>query len=89
MAIRTIHQVISSKGKVIGEYMNLKHARDMDNRTDVLYYIADLIEAQGADEEMAEKIAESLIDDSIRQEVLARLKSVKDIPVEDEQGEQE
>ncbi len=80
MTIRTVHQVISKKGLVIGEYMDLKHARDMDNRTDVLYYIAEMIEGQGVDENTAEKIAEHLIDDGVRNELLARLKTVKDMP---------
>ncbi len=82
MTIRTVHQVISKNGSMIGEYMNLKHAKDMDNRTDVLYYIAEIIEAVGVDEIMAEKIAEAFLDDGRRQEMLVRLKSVKDIPVE-------
>lgn len=80
MSIRTVHQVISKKGEVIGEYMDLKLAKEMDNRTDVLYYIAELIEAQGVDEVVAEKIAETMLDDSVRQELLSRLKSVKEIP---------
>ena len=83
MTIRTVHQVISKKGLVIGEYMNLKFAKDMDNRTDVLYYIAEIIEAQGVDEIIAEKIAEAIIDDKTRQSFLAKLKSVKDLPAED------
>ena len=83
MTIRTVHQVISKKGLVIGEYMNLKFAKDMDNRTDVLYYVAELIEAQGVDETLAEKIAETIIDDNTRHDFLARLKSVKDIPTEE------
>ncbi len=81
MTIRTVHQVISRKGIVIGEYMNLKHARDMDNRTDVLYYIAEIIEGQGVDEATSEKIAEALLDDRTRAELLAKLKSVRDIPL--------
>ncbi len=87
MTIRTVHQVISSKGTVIGEYMNLKHARDMDHRTDVLYYIVEKIEAQGVDEATAEKIAESLLDDNTRPEFLAMLKGVKDIPVDEPDDE--
>ncbi len=82
MTIRTVHQVISKKGAVIGEYMNLKHAKDMDNRTDVLYYIVELIEEQGVDEVLAEKIAEAIINDQNRAEFLTKLKSVKDIPTE-------
>lgn len=80
MAIRTVHQVISKKGLVIGEYMDLKLAKEMDNRTDVLYYIADLVEAQGLDEAVAEKVAESLLQDEVRHELLGRLKTVKDLP---------
>lgn len=64
--------------------MNLKHAKDMDNRTDVLYYVAEIIEGLGVDEITAEKIAEAFLDDDRRQEILARLKSVKDIPTDDE-----
>ncbi|MEH6473641.1 MAG: hypothetical protein V7752_20650 [Halopseudomonas sp.] len=82
MTIRTVHQVISKSGSMIGEYMNLKHAKDMDNRTDVLYYVAEIIEAVGVDEVTSEKIAEALLDDGGRQEILVRLKSVKDIPTE-------
>lgn len=81
MAIRTVHQVISKKGLVIGEYMDLKLAKEMDNRTDVLYYIADLVEAQGLDEAVAEKVAESLLQDEVRHELLGRLKTVKDFPM--------
>lgn len=84
MTIRTVHQVISKKGLVIGEYMDLKLAKDMDNRTDVLYYMADLIEAQGVDEKTAEKVAEALLDDSCRQELLVKMKSVKDLPSEED-----
>ena len=84
MAIRTIHQVINNKGSVIGEYMNLKNAKEMDNRTDVLYYFAEIIEGLGVDEQMAEKIAETLLDDKMRPDVMTRLKSVKDLPSEDE-----
>ncbi|WP_143773561.1 hypothetical protein [Neptunomonas antarctica] len=62
--------------------MDLKLAKDMDNRTDVLYYIAEIIEAQGVNEAVAEKIAEAILDDSVRQEFSAKLKSVKDLPVE-------
>jgi hypothetical protein len=75
------------KGTVIGEYMDLKHARDMDNRTDVLYYIADIIESQGVDEATAEKIADAFLDDKTRPELLAKLKSIKDIPVEKSESE--
>ncbi len=82
MAIRTVHQVISKKGLVIGEYMDLKLAKEMDNRTDVLYYIADLVEAQGLDEAVAEKVAESLLQDEVRHELLGRLKTVKNLPSE-------
>lgn len=80
MTIRTVHQVISKKGLVIGEYMDLKLAKDMDNRTDVLYYLADIIETQGVDEVLAEKIAEAMISDETRAELLSKLKSVKDLP---------
>ncbi|HIG37274.1 MAG TPA: hypothetical protein EYQ12_07145 [Oceanospirillaceae bacterium] len=52
----------------------------MDNRTDVLYYLADLMEAQGVDEQLAEKIAEQILADDQRGEILNRLKSVKDLP---------
>ncbi len=87
MAIRTVHQVIGKDGSMIGEYMNLKHAKDMDNRIDVLYYIAEIIESQGVEEVLAEKIAETLLDDQRRQELLNRLKSVKDLPGDDTEME--
>jgi len=80
MAIRTVHQVIGKNEQVIGEYMDLKLAKEMDNRTDVLYYLADLMEAQGVDEQLAEKIAEQILADDQRSEILNRLKSVKDLP---------
>jgi len=80
MAIRTVHQVIGKNEQVIGEYMDLKLAKEMDNRTDVLYYLADLMEAQGVDEQLAEKIAEQILADDQRGEILNRLKSVKDLP---------
>ncbi|MFT6917118.1 MAG: hypothetical protein ACJAWL_003475 [Motiliproteus sp.] len=83
MSIRTVHQVINKKGEVIGEYMDLKLAKEMDNRTDVLYYIAEIIEAQGVDEVLAEKIALALLDDKVRQELLSKLKTVKEIPAEE------
>jgi len=82
MSIRTVHQVIGKQGTVIGEYMDLKLAKEMDNRTDVLYYIADLIEAQGVAESTAEQIAEALLEDHTRAELLTRLKSVRDLPSE-------
>lgn len=82
MTIRTVHQVISKRGIVIGEYMDLKLAKEMDNRTDVLYYVADLIEAQGVDEATAEKVAEAFLQDDNRQAILGRLRTVKDLPVE-------
>ncbi|MFT5721270.1 MAG: hypothetical protein ACI9W6_001583 [Motiliproteus sp.] len=80
MSIRTVHQVINKKGAVIGEYMDLKLAKEMDNRTDVLYFIAEIIEAQGVDEVLAEKIAVAMLDDKVRQELLSKLKTVKEIP---------
>ena len=87
MTIRTVHQVISKRGIVIGEYMDLKLAKEMDNRTDVLYYVADLIEAQGVDEATAEKVAEALLQDDNRQALLGRLRTVKDLPVENVETE--
>ncbi|PCH61237.1 MAG: hypothetical protein COC19_04965 [SAR86 cluster bacterium] len=84
MTIRTVHQVISKKGLVIGEYMDLKLAKDMDNRTDVLYFIAEIIESQGVDEVLAEKIAEAMLDDGSRAELLSKIKSVKDLPADTE-----
>ena len=80
MAIRTLHQVIGRNDQVIGEFMNLKQAKEMDNRTDVLYFLADLIEAQGIDEQLAETIAEHMLNDEVRSEVIARMRSVKDLP---------
>jgi hypothetical protein len=88
MTIRTVHQVISKRGIVIGEYMDLKLAKEMDNRTDVLYYVADLIEAQGVDEATAEKVAEALLQDDNRQALLGRLRTVKDLPVESVETEE-
>ena len=84
MTIRTVHQVVSSKGEVVGEYMDLKIAKEMDNRIDVLYYLADIVEAQGVDEVTAEKVAEAMLDDSLRQVVMSKLKSVKNIPGDQE-----
>ncbi|MBT3436172.1 MAG: hypothetical protein HOH02_03775 [Oceanospirillaceae bacterium] len=80
MAIRTVHQVIGKNEQVIGEYMDLKLAKEMDNRTDVLYYLADLMADQGVDEQLAEHIAEQILNDQQRSEILNRLKSVKDLP---------
>tara|TARA_Y100000782_G_scaffold19407_1_gene20343 strand:+ start:6185 stop:6472 length:288 start_codon:yes stop_codon:yes gene_type:complete len=82
MTIRTVHQVISKKGIVVGEYMDHKLAKEMDNRTDVLYYIADMIEEQGVKEDVAEQIAEVFLDDNNRQALMAKLKSVKNLPVD-------
>ena len=33
MTIRTVHQVINKAGTVIGEFMDIKLAKDLDNRT--------------------------------------------------------
>ena len=80
MTIRTVHQVINKSGTVIGEFMDIKLAKDLDNRTDVLYFIADLIESAGIDETTAEKIADVMLEDSTRKQLLNQLKSVKDLP---------
>jgi hypothetical protein len=80
MTIRTVHQVINKTGVVIGEFMDIKLAKELDNRTDVLYFIADLIESAGIDETTAEKVAEIMIDDNTRKDLLNQLKSVKDLP---------
>jgi hypothetical protein len=80
MTIRTVHQVINKSGIVIGEFMDIKLAKDLDNRTDVLYFIADLVETAGIDETTAEKVAEIMINDSTRKELLNQLKTVKDLP---------
>ena len=80
MAIRTVHQVINKTGTVIGEFMDIKLAKDLDNRTDVLYFIADLIESAGIDETTAEKVAEVMLEDNTRKDLLNQLKSVKDLP---------
>ena len=80
MTIRTVHQVINRTGRVIGEFMDIKLAKDLDNRTDVLYFIADLVETAGIDESTAEKVAEKMIDDTTRKQLLSQLKTVKDLP---------
>jgi hypothetical protein len=80
MTIRTVHQVINRTGTVIGEFMDIKLAKDLDNRTDVLYFIADLVETAGIDESTAEKVAEIMIDDTTRKQLLNQLKTVKDLP---------
>ena len=80
MTIRTVHQVINKSGTVIGEFMDIKLAKDLDNRTDVLYFIADLIESAGIDETTAEKVADVMLEDSTRKQLLNQLKSVKDRP---------
>ena len=80
MTIRTVHQVINKSGKVIGEFMDIKLAKDLDNRTDVLYFIADLIESAGIDETTAEKVADVMLEDNTRKQLLNQLKSVKDLP---------
>lgn len=80
MTIRTVHQVIDKTGTVIGEFMDIKLAKDLDNRTDVLYFIADLIESAGIDETTAEKVADVMLEDSTRKQLLNQLKSVKDLP---------
>ena len=64
MTIRTVHQVINKSGTVIGEFMDIKLAKDLDNRTDVLYFIADLIESAGIDETTAEKVADVMLEDN-------------------------
>ena len=80
MTIRTVHQVINKSGTVIGEFMDIKLAKDLDNRTDVLYFIADLIESAGIDEITAEKVADVMLEDNTRKQLLNQLKSVKDLP---------
>jgi hypothetical protein len=80
MSIRTVHQVINKSGTIIGEFMDIKQAKDLDYRTDVLYFIADLIETAGVDEVTAEKISETLLNDNIRKELVNQLKSVKNLP---------
>ena len=80
MTIRTVHQVINKSGTVIGEFMDIKLAKDLDNRTDVLYFIADLIESAGIDEATAEKVADVMLEDNTRKQLLNQLKSVKDLP---------
>ena len=80
MTIRTVHQVINRTGRVIGEFMDIKLAKDLDNRTDVLYFIADLVETAGIDESTAEKVAEIMIGDTTRKQLLSQLKTVKDLP---------
>ena len=80
MTIRTVNQVINKSGTVIGEFMDIKLAKDLDNRTDVLYFIADLIESAGIDETTAEKVADVMLEDSTRKQLLNQLKSVKDLP---------
>lgn len=60
--------------------MDIKLAKDLDNRTDVLYFIADLVETAGIDESTAEKVAEIMIDDTTRKQLLNQLKTVKDLP---------
>ena len=80
MTIRTVHQVINKSGTVIGEFMDIKLAKDLDNRTDVLYFIADLVETAGIDETTAEKVAEIMLNDKTRKQLLNQLKTVKDLP---------
>lgn len=80
MTICTVHQVINKSGTVIGEFMDIKLAKDLDNRTDVLYFIADLIESAGIDETTAEKVADVMLEDNTRKQLLNQLKSVKDLP---------
>ena len=80
MTIRTVHQVINKSGTVIGEFMDIKLAKDLDNRTDVLYFIADLVETSGIDETTAEKVAEIMLNDNTRKQLLNQLKTVKDLP---------
>jgi len=88
MTIRTVHQVINKTGTVIGEFMDIKLAKDLDNRTDVLYFIADLVETAGIDETTAERVAEIMLDDDTRKQLLNHLKTVKDLPaVNDEKND--
>ena len=88
MTIRTVHQVINKTGTVIGEFMDIKLAKDLDNRTDVLYFIADLVETAGIDETTAERVAEIMLDDDTRKQLINHLKTVKDLPaVNDEKND--
>jgi hypothetical protein len=85
MTIRTVHQVVSKAGTIIGEFMDIKLAKDLDNRTDVLYFIADLVENAGIDEATAEKVAEIMLEDNTRKQLLGYLKTVKDLPLADKE----
>ena len=49
--------------------MDIKLAKDLDNRTDVLYFIADLIESAGIDETTAEKVADVMLEDNTRKQL--------------------
>ena len=69
--------------------MNIRLAKDLDNRTDVLYFIADLVETAGIDESTAEKVAEIMIDDTTRKQLLNQLKTVKDLPSTSEEKNDE
>jgi len=65
--------------------MDIKLAKDLDNRTDVLYFIADLVENAGIDEATAEKVAEIMLEDNTRKQLLGYLKTVKDLPLADKE----
>lgn len=80
MAVVNLYRVDDRKGKVVGVYMDPKTAKIIDHRTDVMYEIADKLEAEGIEESVAEKVAERLIED--RQNLIPLLKSVKDIPAD-------
>ena len=83
MAIEIVYRVIKRNGEQAGEYMDKKLADAHDQRLDCVYTIVDLIseEDTGLAEAAIEKIAERLIDN--RQDLMAALKKVKDLPTEE------
>jgi hypothetical protein len=86
MSIEIVYQVINERsGEVIGVYTDKKIANIVDQRTDALYEVSDLLEKSGSlsDEKLRDTIAEFILNN--RKELFDVLKSVKDIPVEGEE----
>ncbi|UTA46502.1 YebG family protein [Simiduia sp. 21SJ11W-1] len=87
MAIEVVYRVLKRNGEQAGEYMDKKLADAHDQRLDCVYTIVDLIseEDTGLTEAAIEAIAERLIDN--RQDLMAALKKVKDLPQSEPEAE--
>tara|TARA_R110002094_G_scaffold28211_1_gene41196 strand:- start:86 stop:376 length:291 start_codon:yes stop_codon:yes gene_type:complete len=81
--LEIVYRVKNKHGKLVGETMDLKLAKILDTNTDILYFLANILEEScGLDEAVSEKVAEALMADDVRADIIKQLKSVKTLPVE-------